>query len=29
MIVDVNCDDDTTQIARVVQESDHNYVLIF
>jgi hypothetical protein len=29
MIVDVNCDDDTTQIARVVQESDHNYAVNF
>ena len=29
MIVDVKCDDDTTQIARVVQESEHNYVVNF
>mgnify|MGYP001378867444 FL=1 len=29
MIVDVNCDDDTTQIARVVQESEHNYAVNF
>ena len=29
MIVDVKCDDDTTQIARVVQESEHNYDVNF
>ena len=29
MIVDVKCDDDTTQIARVVQESEHNYAVNF
>ncbi len=29
MIVDVNCDDNTTQIARVVQESEHNYAVNF
>ena len=29
MIVDVKCDDDTTQIARVVQESEHNYTVNF
>ena len=29
MIVDVRCDDDTTQIARIVQESEHNYAVNF
>tara|TARA_Y100000741_G_C17902030_1_gene415706 strand:- start:35 stop:358 length:324 start_codon:yes stop_codon:yes gene_type:complete len=29
MIVDVKCDDDTTQIARVVKESEHNYDVNF
>ncbi len=29
MIVDVNCDDDTTHIARVIGESEHNYAVNF
>tara|TARA_B100000073_G_C23741493_1_gene573840 strand:- start:3562 stop:3885 length:324 start_codon:yes stop_codon:yes gene_type:complete len=29
MIVDVKCDDDTTQIARVVKEGEHNYDVNF
>ena len=29
MIVDVRCDDDTTQIARIVQDSEHNYAINF
>jgi hypothetical protein len=29
MIIDVKCDDDTTQIARIIQESDDAYSINF